>query len=90
MLQLGVRSGIIFNILLVVPYALYILYKKKLLIVGAIFVVAALTGAYLLYLSSGFSRMRMQGAITEMTSKNLRSYDPKSRMLIWPCAIEVF
>jgi O-antigen ligase len=90
LLQLGVRSAIILCTFLVVPYIIFILFRKrKLFLPGLIILLLFVTGAVSLFVQSGFTRMRMEGALKELTSKDLRSYDPKSRIIIWSCAMEI-
>jgi O-antigen ligase len=87
--QLGARSAILQNLLLIGSYTMYLFYIRKKILVG-IFVIISIAGVIgVLYAFSGFTRLRVQGALTEITSKNLQKEDPKSRMVIWPCALEV-
>jgi O-antigen ligase len=87
--QLGARSSLLINIAVIVFFIGYVFYKKKKVIVGALLIVSLLTFSVLLLASSGFTRLRMQSILSEFTTNNIFSVDPQSRMLIWPCALEI-
>lgn len=87
--QLSARSSIILNALLISSYLIIIFYHKRKLYVGFIIIGIIFAGIIMLFNSSSFTRIRMVSFIEEITNDNLKEYDPKSRMLIWPCAVEV-
>jgi O-antigen ligase len=87
--QLGARSAILQNILLIGSYTIYLFYLEKKILLGTIIIITIAVAIVMLYVSSGFTRMRMQGTLTEITSRDLKKDDPKSRMIIWPCALEI-
>jgi O-antigen ligase len=87
--QIAARGPLILNLFLMIACVLYFFYLKRRLVAGVLVVVGIVAVAGSLFLSSGFARLRMQGFLTEVTAENLKEADPTSRLLIWPCAIEV-
>jgi O-antigen ligase len=89
LLQLAVRGPIIINTILVALYVCIIFYKKRRLLAGVAIVIGVLIGTGAVLSFTGFTRVRMEWFLNELSGKNLKTDNPTSRMLIWPCAFEV-
>ncbi len=87
--QLSARTPLLCNALVLIFYAIYISSKLRKWFVGGLIVALLVLSFGVLYKYSGFTKMRIQSIYDEITNPDVKSFDPKSRALIWPCAVEV-
>jgi O-antigen ligase len=87
--QLSARSSLSINMIVIIFFTSFTFSVKKKLGLGILFITAFLVTSVFLFTSSGFTKLRMQLMLTELTSNSIEMTDPKSRLLIWPYAVKI-
>lgn len=87
--QLSARTPLLCNALVLIFYTVYVALKLKRWFLGGLIAALLVLSFGGLYQYSGFTKMRIQSIYEEITNTDVKSFDPKSRVLIWPCAVEV-